>query len=125
MSCSRSARARASVGIAVRPTRPPLRSERRASGRWDDLRPGTAGGTPLQASGGGERDLERTPEPLRGTAAVLTEAPRHGRLSLPAGVPRADRAETAMGQLRIIKGIPVARGLALGRVHVVRARPKV
>src|SRR5260221_499401 len=30
-----------------------------------------------------------------------------------------------MGQLRIIKGIPVARGLALGRVHVVRARPKV
>jgi len=30
-----------------------------------------------------------------------------------------------MGQLRIIKGTPVARGLALGRVHVVRARPKV
>jgi phosphotransferase system enzyme I (PtsI) len=30
-----------------------------------------------------------------------------------------------MGQLRIIKGIPVSRGLALGKVHVVRARPKV
>ena len=30
-----------------------------------------------------------------------------------------------MGQPRIIKGTPVARGLALGRVHVVRARPKV
>src|SRR5260221_623879 len=30
-----------------------------------------------------------------------------------------------MGQLRIIKGIPVARGLALGPGHVVRARPKV
>ncbi len=30
-----------------------------------------------------------------------------------------------MAQLRIIKGVPVSRGLALGRVHVVRATPKV
>ena len=30
-----------------------------------------------------------------------------------------------MTQLRIVKGVAVSSGLALGRVHIVRATPKV